>query len=105
MVSRLKIADRTGLACSIYIFGRARGLDCGDGLIFGLDDDVVVLDFPQHPGEAGGAIGLVVSALPGYSLALRIAPAGVSAPGKSNSGTDDDLAKSLDGRQRRDDQH
>ncbi len=62
MIARLEIADFYGFARGADVFGRTRGLDGRNRLIVGLDDDVVVFDLPQDPGNAADAIGLIVAA-------------------------------------------
>lgn len=84
VIARLKIADFGGTARSIDIFGRARDRNGGDCLVVGLDNEIFVLDFPQHPGECSRAVGLLAgprSLLASRLLASRIPLAGVSAAG------------------------
>lgn len=78
MIARLEIADLHRFARTADVFGGTGNLDCGNGLIVGFDDDVVVFDLPQHAGDAVDAAGWIVAAgsgsLPGLA-ALWIAPA------------------------------
>jgi hypothetical protein len=53
VIARLKIADLCGSARNAYVFGRLRGGEGSDGLVVGLNDDVVPSNAPQHPGERG----------------------------------------------------
>lgn len=74
MIASLEIADMGGFSRRIDIFGRARGLNRGDRLIVRLDNDVVILDLPQHPGDARDTIGLIVAGASRLLAALRIPP-------------------------------
>jgi hypothetical protein len=51
VIARLKIADLCRTARNAYVFGRLGGRDGGDGLVVGLNDDVVLSNAPQHPSE------------------------------------------------------
>jgi hypothetical protein len=92
VIARLKIADLCRTARDAYIFRRLRGRDSGDGLVVGLNDDVVLSNTPQHPSERHpGLVSLAIRRLMSRS-ALRIRSAWISATGISNAGSDD-LAK------------
>jgi len=105
VIAGLEVADFCGFPRGANIFGRTRRLDGGDRLIVSLDDYVVILDLPQHPGDAVHAVGLVVSASPGCLAGLLAAlwvpaagirttlPAGIPPAGVADTGNDD-LTKS-----------
>ena len=100
VIARLKIADLRGTARGLEVFSRTCGRNGSDGLVIGLDDDIIVPDFPQHPGERSrvGLVGIARSlraprripaswiTLTGVS-ATRISAAGISTTRKG------DLAK------------
>jgi hypothetical protein len=92
MIAGLKIADLCRTAGCADVFGRTRNRNGGDGLVVGLDDDVFVLDFPQHPDLQGGR---VVRLAHWWLTALRIAPARISAAGISHP-RNNDLAEAGD---------
>ena len=96
VIARLKIADVCGSARNAFVFSRFRDRDSVYGLVVGLNDDIVLANSPQHPGERHR--GLIPPAIRRLTsrIALRIRPARVSstrisATGESNAG--DDLAK------------
>src|ERR1700689_1274282 len=92
VIARLKIADLYRTARNAYVFRRLRGRNSGDGLVVGLNDDIIFPNAPQHPGECRrGLIRPVIRRLTSRS-ALRIPSAGISTTGISNAGSDD-LAK------------
>jgi hypothetical protein len=91
VIARLKIANPGGRAGNANVFSRLRGRDGGDRLVVGLNDDIVLPNAPQHPGECRrGLIGPAIRRLTSRS-ALRIPSARISAAGVSNAGND--LAK------------
>ncbi|MGD0136842.1 MAG: hypothetical protein ABSE57_32765 [Bryobacteraceae bacterium] len=53
VIARLKIADLYRTPRSVYVFGRFRGRESGDGLVVGLNDDVALSNAPQHSSERG----------------------------------------------------
>jgi hypothetical protein len=62
VIARLKIADLRGTAGSAGVFSRIRDRDGGDRLVVGLNDDILLPDVPQYPGERG-RVGLAALAL------------------------------------------
>src|ERR1700722_1718760 len=91
VIARLKIADVCGSARNAFVFRRFRDRDSVYGLVVGLNDDIVLANSPQHPGERHrGLIPPAIRRLTSRS-ASRIRSAWISAAGVSNAG--DDLAK------------
>src|SRR5580704_12611277 len=91
VIARLKIADVGGSARNAFVFRRFRDRDRVYGLVVGLNDDIVLANSPQHPGERRR--GLVPPAVRRLTsrIASRIRSAWISATGVSNAG--DDLPK------------
>ncbi len=95
MIPGLKIADLRGPAGSVGVFGRTGGRNSADRLVVGLDDDVIVINFPQNPREAGRVVGRVARPALGVRILLRIptaagiTPTRVSAAGVTHAWTDD----------------
>jgi hypothetical protein len=92
VIARLKIANPCGRAGNAHVFSRLRDRDGVDRLVVGLNDDIILPNAPQHPGECRrGLIRLVIRRLTSRS-ALRIPAARISTTGIPNAGSDD-LAK------------
>jgi hypothetical protein len=90
VIARLKIANLYGLAGSADVFGRPPSGNRGNVLVVGLNNDIFVINLPQHPVERGRRR---LRARPRLLLARRITPsrvslAGVSAAGVSDTGND-----------------
>src|SRR5271156_2831357 len=89
VIARLKIADLCRTARSAYVFRRLRGRDSGDGLVLGLNDDVVLSNTPQHPSERHpGLVSSAIRRLMSRST-LRIRSAGISTTWISATWSDD----------------
>jgi hypothetical protein len=76
VIARLKITDLRRAAGRADVFGRIRDRDRGDRLVVGFDDDILVPDVAQYPGESlsGGPAPL-------RWTSLRIPLARISATG------------------------
>ena len=97
VIARLKIADVCGSARNAFVFSRFRDRDSVYGLVVGLNDDIVLANSPQHPGERHR--GLVPPAIRRLTsrIALRMRSAWVSTTWVSTTWISttggDDLAK------------
>jgi hypothetical protein len=88
VIARLKIADLCGTARSTYVFSRTPRGNGGDCLVIGLDNDIFVLDFPQHTGKRGR---IVLVAGPGcLRRTSRMSPSPLA---RISASGNDDLAK------------
>jgi hypothetical protein len=92
VIAGLKIADISGSAGSASVFSRFRDGDSADGLVVGLNDDIVVPNSSQDPGERH--LGLIPPAVRRRTSRspLRIRPAWISTTRVSSAGSDN-LAK------------